>query len=124
GDVDPGLVLWLEQHGGLGADEVGQGLHLCAGLVALAGANDRRAVLARAAGGDPDATLALDVYLHRLVAAIGWMTPSLGGPDAAVFTGGVGERAPLIRERTAAALAYLGVGIDDAANGAESPVDR
>ena len=71
-----------------------------------------REVLARADGGDEQAQLALDVYLHRLRAGIGAMTTALGGIDALVFTGGVGERAPAIRAAAAEGLDYLGVRLD------------
>jgi acetate kinase len=65
---------------------------------------------------DDAARLALDVYLHRLAAAAAAMAAALGGLDALVFTGGVGERAPAIRAGTAQRLAFLGVALDDAAN--------
>jgi acetate kinase len=74
-----------------------------------------REVIARAPG-DEDARLALDVYVHRLRAGIAAMTAALGGLDALVLTGGVGERAPAIRAAAAGGLAFLGVAIDLAAN--------
>ena len=72
-----------------------------------------RALLAR---DDADAGLAIDVYVHRLRAAIAAMAASLGGLDALVFTGGVGERAARVRALAAGGLAFLGVELDDAAN--------
>ena len=72
-----------------------------------------RAVLGR---DDDDARLAIDVYVHRLRAGIAAMTAALGGLDALVFTGGVGEHAPEIRARTAAGLGFLGVQLDAEAN--------
>jgi acetate kinase len=113
GSVDPGLVLWLLRHGGLDADEVEDGLEHESGLRGLAGDADMRAVLAAAADGSPDARLALDVYVHRLRAAIAAMAASLGGLDALVFTGGVGEHAPEVRAATAAGLGFLGVAVDE-----------
>ncbi len=65
---------------------------------------------------DDDARLALAVYVHRLAGGIAAMTASLGGLDALVYTGGVGERAAPIRQRAAARLAYLGVCIDEQRN--------
>jgi acetate kinase len=77
-----------------------------------------REVLARAAGGDdPEARLALDVHAHRLAGGIAAMAASLRGLDAVVFTGGVGEAAPAVRLAAAQRLAFLGIGIDEAANG-------
>jgi acetate kinase len=72
-----------------------------------------RAVLAR---DDDDARLAIDVYVHRLRAEIAAMVAALGGLDALVFTGGVGEHAPQIRARAAAGLGFLGVELDAEAN--------
>ena len=112
GNVDPGLVLWLLRHG-LDVDAVEQGLDREGGLKGLAGEADMRALLAR---DDDDAQLALDVYAHRLRAGIAAMAAALGGLDALVFTGGVGEHAPEIRARTAAGLGFLGVALDPEAN--------
>ena len=120
GTVDPGLLLWLEEHEGLRPQEVAEALEHASGLRALAGTADMREILARS---DPDARLALDVYLHRLAGSIATMTVSLGGLDAVVFTGGVGERAAAVRAATAERLAHLGVAVDDAANTAADLTD-
>jgi acetate kinase len=116
GDVDPGLVLWLLRHG-LDADALERGLDREGGLRGLAGDADMRAVLAR---NDDDARLAIDVYVHRLRAAIAAMAAAMDGLDALVFTGGVGEHAPAIRALAADGLAFLGVSLDRAANAAAS----
>jgi acetate kinase len=120
GDVDPGLLLWLLEQPGVDRAEVTDALLHRSGLQGLAGTADMREVLAAAARGEPDAVLGLDVYVHRLRAAIAAMTASLGGLDALVFTGRVGERAPEVRARTAGGLGFLGVALDDAANAAAS----
>jgi acetate kinase len=116
GSVDPGLVLWLLRHG-LDADTVEDGLDREGGLRGLAADADMRAVLAR---DDDDAQLAVEVYVHRLRAAIASMAAAMDGLDALVFTGGVGEHAPAIRERAAAGLSFLGVALDASANAAAS----
>jgi acetate kinase len=123
GSVDPGLVLWLQSHAGLSADEVMTGLDREGGLLGLAGSADMRDVLAGADRGAGDAILALDVYVHRLVGSVASMVAALGGLDALVFTGGVGEHAPGIRKRTVEALGFLGLGLDPARNEAGA-VDR
>ena len=125
GSVDPGLVLWLVLHGGLEAAEVERALRHDAGLAGLAGGSgDLREVLHRRHTGDPAAALAFDVYVHRLTAAIGAMTASLGGLDALVFTGGVGEHEPEVRREVVARLAFLGVALDeDADRGASEGAD-
>jgi acetate kinase len=75
-----------------------------------------REVLARAERGDVAAGLALDVYVHRLRSLIAAMAASLGGLDALLFTGGVGERSAQIRGLAAAGLAFLGVQLDENQN--------
>jgi acetate kinase len=112
GSVDPGLVLWLLRHGH-DAEAVEAGLDREGGLRGLAGDADMRAVLER---DDAPARLAIDVYVHRLRAEIAAMAAALGGLDALVFTGGVGEHAPAIRARAAAGLGFLGVQLDAQAN--------
>ena len=113
GSVDPGLLLWLQQHEGLSVDDMAQALEHEAGLAGLAGTADMREVLAR---DDEEARLAVDVYIHRLRAGIGAMAASLGGLDALVFTGGVGEHASPVRERACEHLSHLGVALDAGRN--------
>jgi acetate kinase len=121
GSVDPGLVLWLIREAGLEPAEVLDGLEHRSGLLALAGSADMRAVLQAGEGGDDDASLAIAIYVHHLTAGIAQMVASLGGLDVIVFTGGVGENAPRIRERAAAGLGYLGVVLDAERNRDSSP---
>jgi acetate kinase len=121
GTVDPGLMVWLEQHVGMPPAELASTLEHRSGLLGLAGNADLAAVLVAEGAGDADAVLAVGVYLHRLRAAIAAMTAALGGLDVLVFTGGVGEHSAAVRARTAEALAFLGVAIDASANGAAAP---
>jgi len=112
GTVDPGLVLWLEEHEHLSPHEVATALEQRSGLTALAGTGDMRKIEAAADRGDPDAVLAIDVYIHRLVGGIGAMSAATGGVDVLVFTGGVGEHSPNVRRRAVDRLGYLGLAID------------
>ena len=116
GSVDPGLVLWLAEHVGMPPAEVAATLERRSGLLGLAGTADMRVIIDDAAAGAADARLGLDVYIHRLRALIAAMTASLGGIDGLVFTGGVGERAPVIRAMAAEGLAFLGVSLDASRN--------
>jgi acetate kinase len=116
GTVDPGLVLWLQQHAGLPTAEVLDGLEHGGGLLALTGTADMRAVLAAVVDGDVAARLGLDVYLHRLRAGIAAMAAAMAGIDVLVFTGGVGERSAAVRAGAADGLEFLGVSIDAGRN--------
>ncbi len=106
GSVDPGLLLWLEEHEHLAPHEVATALEERSGLLGLAGTDDMREVEAAIATGDADAELALDVYVHRLVAGIAAMAAAAGGLDALVFTGGVGENSALVRRRATQSLEF------------------
>ena len=121
GSVDPGLVLWLEEHAGMPASELAWTLEHRSGLLGLAGSPDMKVVLERETAGDAAAATAVAVYLHRLRAGIAAMTAALRGIDALVFTGGVGEGAPTIRARAADGLAFLGLVVDETTNRKAEP---
>jgi acetate kinase len=117
GSVDPGLLLWLVTDAHLAADEVTRVLEKESGLAGLSGTSgDMRDVLAARASGNESAALAFDVYVHRLVQETARMAASLGGLDALVFTGGVGEHVPEVRAAAAQGLAFLDVGVDPERN--------
>jgi len=119
GSVDPGLLLYLMTHQGLSAAEVERGLNEQAGLAGVSGVSaDLREVLAAAEAGQPRSRLALDVFVHRLVSTVGGLVATLGGLDALVFTGGIGEHSAVIRSEVATRLSFLGVRLDPSANGA------
>ena len=108
GSVDPGLILWLEEHVGMPPAELASTLEHRSGLYGLTGTADMAVILAAEARGEEDAVLAVSVYLHRLRASLAAMVAALGGVDVVVFTGGVGENAPAIRERALEGLGFLG----------------
>lgn len=112
GDLDPGLVVWLLRHGGMDIDQLADALaHRC-GLAGLTGGSgDMRDVLRDVDAGDPAATAAFAVYLHRLRAGIAAMAAAMNGLDALVFTGGVGEHQPPVRAAAAAGLGFLGISL-------------
>ncbi|MDP9092972.1 MAG: acetate/propionate family kinase [Actinomycetota bacterium] len=120
GSVDPGLLLWLEEHEHLTPHDIATALEERSGLLALAGSADMREIEA-AAGDQPDAQLALDVYTHRLVAGIAAMTAAATGIDVLAFTGGVGERSAEVRRRAAGRLPYLGIAVDAQRNETVKP---
>ena len=105
GSVDPGLIIWLLQHGGLGLAEVAAGWSSRPGWPGLSGQPTAPATCATSSGprprGDPAARLAIEVYLHRLRREIAAMAAAMNGLDALVFTGGIGEHQPAIRAAAA-----------------------
>jgi acetate kinase len=125
GSVDPGLLVWLQQHGGLGVDEVSDGLEFSSGLAGLAGlpsgSGDMRDVRLAADRGDPEARLAIDVHAHRLRREIAAMAAAMDGLDTLVFTGGIGEHQSAVRAEAAAGLSFLGVTVDAGRNAAAQP---
>jgi acetate kinase len=124
GSIDPGMIVWLADKGRVRLADLSDGLEHGSGLAALAGLVDRsgdmREVIAAADRGDPDAQLALGVHAHRLVASVAAMAAAMNGTDALVFTGGIGEHAPVVRSRAGAGLAFLGVAVDEKRNLAAS----
>lgn len=121
GSVDPGLVLWAQRHGGLDPDATEEALDREAGLLGISGrTGDMRELLDAERRGDERAALAISTYLHRLRGSIAAMAAAMGGLDALVFTGGVGERSAPIRARACDGLGFLGLELDSARN-AEPP---
>ena len=108
GSVDPGLLVWLQRHAGLSADELDEALEHRSGIAGLSGGSgDMRDLLEARAAGDARAALAYDVYIHRLRASLAAMAASAGGVDAVVFTAGVGEHSPDVRRDATRDLAAL-----------------
>jgi acetate kinase len=104
GSVDPGALLYLLHHG-VTLDELDAALERESGLTGLAGSDDVKALLA---SDEPAARLALEIFAYRVAQAVAAMATALGGLDALVFTGGIGEHAAPVRERIVEQLAFLG----------------
>jgi acetate kinase len=121
GSVDPGLLLWLEEHVGMPPSELASTLEHRSGLLGLTGTADMRSILRAERDGDQAAQAAVEVYLHRLRGAIAAMAAAMDGLDGLVFTGGVGEGSSAIRARAAERLRFLGVRLDIEANDALEP---
>jgi acetate kinase len=117
GSVDPGALLYVLRSGALDSAALEHELNFDSGLRGLAGGSGEMLELeGRVEGGDEAAKLALDVYVHRLAAAVAAMAAAAGGIDALAFTAGIGEHSPLVRERVCMRLAFLGVVLDKARN--------
>jgi acetate kinase len=116
GDVDPAMVPFLVREAGLSVDDVEGLLLRDSGLKGLCGDSDMRRVRARAVGGDEAARLALNVYAHRLRGYVGAYLAHLPEPHALLFTAGVGENDPALREEVVGPLGHLGLRIDPQRN--------
>jgi acetate kinase len=117
GDLDPSVTFHLARHG-MPLDEIEHGYEHRGGLRGLCGDSDLREVQRRAEAGDPAATLALDVYCHRIRKYVGAYHAVLGRLDAIAFTAGVGEHSAPVRQRSLAGLDALGIAVDDGRNAA------
>lgn len=116
GDVDPALPAYLGRVAEVGSAAYDNALNTRSGLLGLAGVSDFREIEERRAAGDPDAALAFDVAVHRIVKYVGAYAAVLGGLDAVVFTGGIGENSAGLRSAVLGRLGGLGVQLDDPAN--------
>lgn len=114
GSVDPGILIHLLRHG-IDVDALEDGLAHRGGLLALSGLEGMRAIEAAAADGDERAEAAIEVFVHRAAAEIASAATALDRLDALTFTGGIGERSALVRERICRRLGVLGIGPLDAA---------
>jgi acetate kinase len=120
GQIDPGVVLYLQREKGMSTDAVQKYLYGNCGLKGLSGvSNDVRELLASS---DPGAKLALDHFIYRIALHAGMLASAIGGLDAFVFTAGIGERSAAMRARIADKLAWLDVAIDQTANAAARQV--
>ncbi|MEL6672296.1 MAG: acetate/propionate family kinase [Bacteroidota bacterium] len=116
GDVDPGILTFLAEKEGWSPQEMDRMLNKESGLRGLAGRADMRDIEQGAAEGDEGARLAIQVFTHRLRKYLGAYAAVMGGVDAIVFTGGIGENSQMIRERTAQRLNFLGAVLDEDRN--------
>ena len=122
GDVDPGLLLYLLAEKKMSAKEAGTLLNKQSGLLGVSGSTGDMRELQEKSKQDPHAAEAIDLFCYRAKKYIGAYAAALGGLDALVFTGGIGEHAPAIRERICGGLDFLGIRLDAARNAANAPV--
>ena len=119
GALDPGVILYLMGERTMDLAAVTELLYKKSGLLGISGvSSDMRELLASAA---PRAAHAIDVFVYRVARELGSLAAALGGLDALVFTGGIGEHAAPIRARVCRDAAWLGVGLDAAANDRGGP---
>lgn len=117
GSIDPAILVFLQRKFGYSADDLDRILNKESGLLGVSGVSfDMREILKAVEAGNAEARLAFDLYAHRIVQEAGSMLASLGGTDAFVFTGGIGENTPLVRERVCRQFGFLGLSVDAARN--------
>ncbi|SMC20432.1 acetate kinase [Andreprevotia lacus DSM 23236] len=119
GSIDPGVLLYLQQQMQLTPSDLEHLLYKESGLLGVSGiSSDMRVLLS---SGNPDAQEAIELFCYRIGRELGSLAAALGGLDAVVFTGGIGEHAAAIRARVCESAAWLGVQLDDAANRQHAP---
>lgn len=116
GDIDPAVLFHLARREGLSIDQLDDLLNKRSGMLGLAGSSDLRDIRAAVEGGDAQAILAFQVYVHRLRAYAGAYLAQLGGADVISFTAGVGENAPMVRAGALETLGFAGVELDEERN--------
>jgi acetate kinase len=119
GALDPGVILYLLDELKMDARAIEKLIYQQSGLLGVSGiSSDMRMLLASA---DPRARRAVDLFVYRIGRELGSLAAALGGLDALVFTGGIGERAAAIRSRVCRDASWLGLELDAAANEAGGP---
>ena len=110
GDIDAGVLMYLQHHLHLTADDIQEAINLKGGLLGLSGfSSDYRAVEEAALKGNEAAQTAIDVYTYRVKKYVGAYSAAMGGLDALVFTGGIGENSKTAREEICRELEFLGI---------------
>jgi acetate kinase len=122
GDVDPGLLLYLFAEKKMSAKAAGALLNKQSGLLGVSGTTGDMRELQEKSKQDAHAAEAIDLFCYRAKKYIGAYAAALGGLDALVFTGGIGEHAPAIRERICSGLDFLGIHLDTGQNATNAPV--
>lgn len=117
GSIDPGIIVYLIRHRGYSAEQLDRSLNQESGLAGISGlSGDMREILNAMDSGNERARLAFEIYTHRLTRELGGMLAVLGGVDAIVFTGGVGENSAPVRQAACERLKFLGLKLDGSKN--------
>jgi acetate kinase len=117
GDLDPSLILYIMGKEGLSLNEANTLLNKHSGLIGISGeSSDMREILAAANEGHKRSRYAFEIFAYRVKKYLGAYAAAMGGLDAFVFTGGIGENSPEVREEVCKGLEFLGVELDDQKN--------
>jgi len=117
GDIDPSVILYIMGKEGLTLSEANTLMNKHSGLQGISGiSSDMREILTEMKNGDKKATNAFEVFTYRITKYIGAYAAAMGGVDAVIFTGGIGENSPDVRKGSCQGLEFLGIQVDDQAN--------
>ena len=124
GSIDPGILIHLVRQHGYSAEMLDAELNKESGLKGISGiSGDMREVLDAAASGNNDAQLAFDIFTGSVARHVAGLVTALGGLDALVFTAGIGENSPEVRDAVARKLRFMGIEIDQEVNNSK-PIDQ
>lgn len=120
GDIDPSVILYIMGKEGLSLSEAGVLLNKHSGLIGISGeSSDMREIETAVADGNKRAKFAFDVFTYRIKKYVGAYAAAMGGIDALVFTGGIGENSALVRSAVCSGLEFLGIEINEEKNSAK-----
>ncbi len=122
GDLDPGILLYLMDEKGYDARQLERLLHHRSGLLGVSGISPDMKTLLEKKDSEPHAAQAIELFCYTARKHIGALSATLDGLDTLVFTGGIGERAPFVREKICQGLGYLGLRLDPDKNEAHVPL--
>jgi acetate kinase len=122
GDLDPGVLIHLLRKRGYSADALEHLVNHASGLHGLAGSADMASLVARAGAHDASAQAAIELFAYSIKKQLGAYVAALGGLDCLVFTGGIGEHVPLVRELACSNLEVLGIALEPALNAKNEPI--
>jgi acetate kinase len=122
GDLDPGVLIHLLRKHGYSVDALEHLVNHASGLQGLAGSADMASLVSRAGADDSTALAAIELFAYSIKKQLGAYIAALGGLDCLVFTGGIGEHVPLVRELVCSHLEALGIALEPALNTKNQPV--
>ncbi|HBG47149.1 MAG TPA: acetate/propionate family kinase [Deltaproteobacteria bacterium] len=122
GDLDPGVIVYLLKTRGYSADELNEVLNRRSGLFGISGISPDMADLIQEEGRSPRAALAIEIFCRQARKFLAAMSAAISGVDTLVFTAGIGENSPIVRERILNGMGFMGMEVDSAENARGSSV--
>lgn len=116
GDIEPGVVTYLQKYANMSADDVAKLMSHQSGLLGVSGKTADMYTLLQSEATDEDAALAIELFCYKITKQIGAYAAVLGGVDSILFSGGIGERSAPIRQRILERLSFLGIELDEGRN--------